>query len=34
MSRFSKHFKMNEQDAIEYILEKVPDFCTSSTIDL
>ncbi|MGI6739696.1 MAG: S-methyl-5-thioribose kinase [Christensenellales bacterium] len=26
MSRFSKHFKMNEQDAIEYILEKVPDF--------
>lgn len=26
MSRFIKHFKMNEQDAIEYILEKKPDF--------
>lgn len=26
MSRFVKHFKMIEQDAIEYILEKLPDF--------
>lgn len=29
MSRFSEHFKMNEQDAIDYILEKLPDFFTS-----
>ena len=26
MSKFDKHFKMNEQDAIEYVLEKLDFF--------